>query len=610
MKKTKFLNSILFRYFICYFIVFTIAFFGILLISYSYFMPKYAEEIQKNAESRIHYIVNRVNEKINNIGKLTYKIGMNKDLEKKIHSGNSEEFRAGTDIIKSYMINEPVISGLFIRFENDLQNFYNSEGSIKTENLIYDDNLKDCKTLIEDINKTVKNSIVIYNNKENSDDGKLVMISKSGAIKPYYKGVTVVYLISDLWVRDIINELDVSGSCFEIRDENGDVWISSGKRDDEKKRVKLIEIKSELTGLYFKNIITYNDFFSDYTRMQVILFTFIILSFVVFIFVALKLSKLNAHPINEMLDILEKDDDTDADINEISKLKGLVYDIVNRNVKLENALNQQNVFLIRSFLLSLIRNGVDDEQMAQNIVNNLQLDIKGKGYSVAIIPRIGKARDDSEIIVPVDLLEEYVENKKIGYLIEVATVDYLILMICSENRESTLKVLQVFFEDNFNKEFVYFIGDEYEQLKDVHLSFFQALKKHNEYLNNLAEEKILDDKRDREVYFQIMKIIEENYTDNLLSLDMIAEKTGKSIYYISRAIKSNLGSNFSGYVSGLRLELAKKLLRETDLKVNEIVTAVGYIDSAAFNKKFKAIVGCSPGAYRKMNKDKKNKTDF
>ena len=110
MKKTKFLNSILFRYFICYFIVFTIAFFGILLISYSYFMPKYAEEIQKNAESRIHYIVNRVNEKINNIGKLTYKIGMNKDLEKKIHSGNSEEFRAGTDIIKSYMINEPVIS--------------------------------------------------------------------------------------------------------------------------------------------------------------------------------------------------------------------------------------------------------------------------------------------------------------------------------------------------------------------------------------------------------------------------------------------------------------------------------------------------------------------
>jgi AraC-like DNA-binding protein len=47
------------------------------------------------------------------------------------------------------------------------------------------------------------------------------------------------------------------------------------------------------------------------------------------------------------------------------------------------------------------------------------------------------------------------------------------------------------------------------------------------------------------------------------------------------------------------VEKAKTLLTTTGLTINELTEAVGYIDSSSFNKKFKSIVGCSLGAYRK-----------
>ena len=99
----------------------------------------------------------------------------------------------------------------------------------------------------------------------------------------------------------------------------------------------------------------------------------------------------------------------------------------------------------------------------------------------------------------------------------------------------------------------------------------------------------------------VMQYIQENYTDSNLSLNVLAERMNKSIYYISRLIKSNLGCNFIEYLSSLRIEKSKILLTETNMNMSELVEKIGYLNVSSFNKKFKKEVGLSPGIYRKKN---------
>lgn len=55
----------------------------------------------------------------------------------------------------------------------------------------------------------------------------------------------------------------------------------------------------------------------------------------------------------------------------------------------------------------------------------------------------------------------------------------------------------------------------------------------------------------------------------------------------------------SDYLTLLRIERAKELLRETDLSVKEISGAVGYFDVPGFVRRFKKYIGTTPAQYRK-----------
>jgi AraC-like DNA-binding protein len=50
------------------------------------------------------------------------------------------------------------------------------------------------------------------------------------------------------------------------------------------------------------------------------------------------------------------------------------------------------------------------------------------------------------------------------------------------------------------------------------------------------------------------------------------------------------------------MEDVKRQLRETDKPIKEIVVQVGYLDVANFTRKFKKIVGVTPGQYRNLNR--------
>ena len=99
----------------------------------------------------------------------------------------------------------------------------------------------------------------------------------------------------------------------------------------------------------------------------------------------------------------------------------------------------------------------------------------------------------------------------------------------------------------------------------------------------------------------IFAYIKANFQSSQLSLESIAEEFKVSVSYISRFVKKESGKTFSKYIQELRLEKIKQELVETDLPIKEIIRDNGYYDVSNYTRKFRTIVGVTPGQYRKIN---------
>lgn len=93
--------------------------------------------------------------------------------------------------------------------------------------------------------------------------------------------------------------------------------------------------------------------------------------------------------------------------------------------------------------------------------------------------------------------------------------------------------------------------------------------------------------------------IREHYGENL-SLEEIAGAAQLSYAYGSSIFKKETGMTITSYLTQVRMEEAKRLIRETNLTINEIAYKVGYTDTRYFSKLFIKAVGIKPVDYRKF----------
>ncbi|UKS29997.1 AraC family transcriptional regulator [Paenibacillus sp. HWE-109] len=91
-------------------------------------------------------------------------------------------------------------------------------------------------------------------------------------------------------------------------------------------------------------------------------------------------------------------------------------------------------------------------------------------------------------------------------------------------------------------------------------------------------------------------IHQEAETD--LSLDLCASRLGYHPDYIRGVFRKEVGVNFSDYVSSFRLQLAKTMLVDTELKIAEIAERLHYNNSQNFIRYFRKQEGITPGQYR------------
>jgi YesN/AraC family two-component response regulator len=121
------------------------------------------------------------------------------------------------------------------------------------------------------------------------------------------------------------------------------------------------------------------------------------------------------------------------------------------------------------------------------------------------------------------------------------------------------------------------------------------------YFENILKD-LVEDLRDNEsdekveVIETVKEYIKENYQEDI-SLEEVAEYISFSKYYLSKLFKEVEGINYKDYLIKIRMENAKKLLKNGS-KIKVVAAKVGYSDRNYFSRAFKKYTGFSPGKFK------------
>jgi AraC-like DNA-binding protein len=91
--------------------------------------------------------------------------------------------------------------------------------------------------------------------------------------------------------------------------------------------------------------------------------------------------------------------------------------------------------------------------------------------------------------------------------------------------------------------------------------------------------------------------IHQNQAEDL-SLGQVAKAVNSSKFYFCKLFKKATGLSFTNYVSRVRIEKAKNLLLNPNLRISEIAYEIGFQSLTHFNRIFKKVIGQSPTDYR------------
>lgn len=104
-------------------------------------------------------------------------------------------------------------------------------------------------------------------------------------------------------------------------------------------------------------------------------------------------------------------------------------------------------------------------------------------------------------------------------------------------------------------------------------------------------------KRDK-LIDSISDYVSQNYGSMDLNVSFLADRFQLSPTYLTHIFKERTDENLYDYISRVRIEEAKKLLRERRMEVKDIAVRVGYLNSSIFIRAFKKAVGVTPGGFR------------
>ena len=110
--------------------------------------------------------------------------------------------------------------------------------------------------------------------------------------------------------------------------------------------------------------------------------------------------------------------------------------------------------------------------------------------------------------------------------------------------------------------------------------------------------------KNRSILKTAVDFIDSHYMDEEISLNTVANVANVSSNHFSALFSQNMGQTFIEYLTTLRMNKAKELLRCTGMRSSEIAGEIGYKDAHYFSYLFKKAQCMTPSDYRKAREEK------
>lgn len=94
---------------------------------------------------------------------------------------------------------------------------------------------------------------------------------------------------------------------------------------------------------------------------------------------------------------------------------------------------------------------------------------------------------------------------------------------------------------------------------------------------------------------RLTQIVESNLSDENFGVEELVHLTGQGSQSLHKSLKTITGQTVSQFISEIRLQKAKELLRETALTSSEVCYLTGFGSPAYFSQRFRKRFGYPPG---------------
>ena len=116
----------------------------------------------------------------------------------------------------------------------------------------------------------------------------------------------------------------------------------------------------------------------------------------------------------------------------------------------------------------------------------------------------------------------------------------------------------------------------------------------------LEAETILPGLKNADMIYSALQYIEDHYSEKF-SLQDIADHVHFSAPYFSKVFKKEMDITFTKYLTNVRIEKSKKLLKNSRYALSDIPAMVGFEEQSYFTRVFRTVTGVSPGKYRETH---------
>jgi len=318
----------------------------------------------------------------------------------------------------------------------------------------------------------------------------------------------------------------------------------------------------------------------------------------------------------------------------IEKLEGAVKSVEetrkkrNKEMKLREKVYTMLPIIENQLCYTIINNEINEAEV-EMLLEYLNMEFKA-GYSmlINIEDRLDNSIDRCEFRNAIkEYIKEFVQGFNKVILSSFSTADIAMFIevdnFCSEIESNSIELgckIAEAIREKFGVDVSIGIGRIYRGIENLNKSYDEAAAavcysnggmrikhfedmstNHNalceEECENNSGESVSNSEAQEGIIIKSIEYIKNHYNSEI-TLEEVAGYICVSSYYFSKIFKEVTGKNYVDYITELRIEKAKEMLKSGELSIKDICFEVGYNDPNYFSRVFKKVEGVTPSEFK------------